>query len=236
MRNVVILLPTYSGVPSAETAESIRSLGANIPLLKLPNCSDVSLARSRLFTKAVELLRSEPRFDVVLCVDDDMVFGPVEAQTVITLARERQCGVSAVYTAAAGFVCATPMPGVAGRYLTGLGFLAVPVPLLLNLADRLAPVRGPLGELLPFATSGPRYDLDPPQWEPEDFSFTRRIGGVHLAPVAVGHCKKVPLWPDDETLARVQAGLLDAPEPANTEPLSSRATPREFQSPVEKAS
>lgn len=209
MRKTWILMPCYSGEPAEQTRHSLRALGRNVPVLTIPHCSDVSLARARLFTEAVDKLRNAPeehRADVVLCIDDDIEFSAVDAQAVVDLARARQCAVSAVYVNATHQICAAPLDGVPGRFLVGLGFCAVPVPLLFNLADRLSPVQGPTGSVLPFCTSGPNYSLNPPRWECDDYSFARLIGGAHLAPIAVGHVKRVGLWPDEQTINQVQAG------------------------------
>ncbi|NJK42323.1 MAG: hypothetical protein HC937_00630 [Aquincola sp.] len=173
-----------------------------------------------MFSECVDKLRNAPeeqRADVVLCIDDDIEFGAVDAQTIVDMARQRQAAVSAVYVNTTHAICAAPLEGVPGRYLVGLGFCAVPVPLLLNLAARLTPVQGPTGMVLPWCTSGPNYSTEPPRWECDDYSFSRLIGGAVLAPIAVGHVKRVGLWPDEQTIAQVQTGVVDTTPEAKRE-------------------
>jgi hypothetical protein len=207
MTRTLVVLPSYSGRPDPRTTASIRALkGCHV--MQLPGCSDVSLARNRVLSLVLTNLSEFPTVDKLLMVDDDIVFGPDDAEQLLAEAHVLNAPVSAVYTNAQGFVCARRMNN--DLYLTGLGFFAMPLELLVELSERLEPCEGPEGPIFPFCTSGPALDRGKRIWESDDFSFCRRLGGVHLMPLAVGHCKTVPLYPDEETIRRVAADELFA--------------------------
>lgn len=177
--------------------------------MQLPGCSDVSLARNRLLSLALTNLSEMPNIDMLLLLDDDIVFGPDDAAQLVAKARELNAPVSAVYTNIQGFVCAKRMNN--DMYLTGLGFMALPVEALVELSERLEACEGPEGPIFPFCTSGPALERGKRIWESDDFSFCRRLGGVGLMPLAVGHCKNVPLYPDEDTIKRVANDEIFAP-------------------------
>jgi hypothetical protein len=200
MKRTLILLPTYSGSPEQETQDSLKAL-KGVPVLRLPGCSDVTLARNRLLTQAVEMVRANSEIETLLCLDDDIVFSVSDAEGVVNLSRNMRLPVSAVYTSVQQKICAMSFE-LTGLHLAGMGFLAIPSVLLLELAERLEPCLGPEGDILPFCTSGPWFNGRRNIWQSDDYSFCRRLGGVYLAPIAVGHVKKVPLYPDEVSVQR----------------------------------
>jgi hypothetical protein len=216
---VVVAVPTYSGHLRPECEASIAKLQGSW-LMKVSGCSDVSQARSGLYTKVVRQFHAKA--DVMLCVDDDIAFSVDVAERVISRSLETGRAVSAVYGTNTGHICASRMAGPmfapTGErlWLTGLGFTAVPMPLLVELARLLELVIMQDGTAYPFSTSGPFVWGDESQWFADDYSFCRRLGGVILEPVEVAHMKVVGTLPDEETLRRLAAN-----EPLDRDPRPS---------------
>lgn len=207
---VLVLMPTYSGAPDMGCRNSLAKLRPG-QVMQQSGISDVTLARNRLFTSAVDYCDRFSQFDVVLCVDDDMVFDADVAHHIIETARTTGRPASAVYAAVDGHIAAAKLEGLQpdrlGRptWLVGLGFCAIPIAALRALRATLAPVAiNEHQRIYAFCTSGPSPDGR--YWESEDFSLCRRLGGVQLEAAAVGHVKRIPIWPDDATLARVAEG------------------------------
>lgn len=227
MHGVVVALPVY-GAPSRVTIQSIRSLGA-VRTFELHGCSDIAMARNRLLTSVLEETKGTDA-DVVLCVDADMVFTRETVEDLVGRARSTGRAWSAIYASASGHLCAAlredleewvdPVTQVTYHaYLAGMGLMAIPLELLRALAQKRKPIRGPKGMIYPLCTTGPRYtdahgQPMVPYWESEDYSLSRRLGGVLLAPVSAGHEKPIPLWPDDATVETLARGgrLVQEPE------------------------
>lgn len=169
--------------------------------------ADVSLARNIALSGACKALRSSaqgPR-DVVLMVDDDMLFTVTDAEDLAEHARRTNVAASAMYATTLGTLAATRLQTPEGepqRWAAGLGLLAIPGPLLLELQDR--------SEAFEFMNE-PHHGFtwshaaNGNYWS-EDYTLCRRLGGVHLLPIAVGHIKLVPLYPDEETIACIRDG------------------------------
>jgi hypothetical protein len=178
--------------------------------------TDVTLARNLALSAAVNA-RSSRRggdFDMVLMVDDDMVFSWEQASQLVNHARLRNVAASAMYGTTMGTLAATRLksgPGEDQRWATGLGLLAVPMRLLLDLAERSEQFDFNGTKNWGFTWSlahGGNY------WS-EDFTLCRRLGGVHLLPIAIGHLKTIPIYPDEETVQCVREGRRLVGELAN---------------------
>lgn len=168
--------------------------------------SDVTLARNLGLSAVCRGLRGFPgRFDLVVLVDDDMVFKLDDVERLRDAAHETNFAASAMYANEAGELCAVPLSN--GRWATGLGLLAVPAWLIEKLALFSESFTFQSDTCWGFTESkcdGGRY------WS-EDFSLCRRLGGVLLLPLPIGHRKTVTVYPNVETVDRVRLhrGLLD---------------------------
>lgn len=205
MQNLILVTSSNRGAEkhTARLFAALESLGA--AHVKQDGSPDVAFARCMALTAACGVLRARPERAAVVMMDDDMVC-PVE--TVAELARRaidsgKAC--SAVYATQSGHLAATRWKvdgeqrrDVDGRmlWLVGLGLIAVPRELLLEVdeASEKFTYRGQV--LTAFCGS---Y-AEGGDWWGEDYDLSRNLGGVRLEPLAVGHIKKMPLWPDEETL------------------------------------
>lgn len=202
-------------------------------LLSATGVADVALARNQVFTAALQsIARENLPTDVLLLVDDDVVFDLNAATKLVSLARETGEAWSAAYATKDSMLAATPLDWNAARLdglrMVGLGLCAVPLGKFTELAQKLGAVVGPSGQgVIPFCQCRvvvPEHDKVP-RWCSEDYWFCRAIGGVRLAPhVAAGHLKTVPLWPDAETLRRLAEGI-PLGEPKDESPPSEPPAP-----------
>ena len=199
MKNTIVVVSSNREMEKAtkETLQQLADLGALI--LLETGSSDVAFARCRALSWACETLREHPERDVVLMLDDDMDVPTETAQTLFqeALIRGRAC--SAVYATLNSKVAAARWPERPGLWLVGLGCVAIPRALLLELEERAESFEVNGRFYSAFTWSGPEDG----SWIAEDFRLSKNLGGVHLCPLAVGHIKKGALWPDDETLARL---------------------------------
>lgn len=202
----------------------LTSAGARFVLQQ--GCADVAYARNEALSGACALIDAQPLdFDTVLMLDDDMTFTLADAQHLVDSARETGIAASGMYCASAEHLAAfrwgTRVDGQ-GRELwqVGLGFIAIPVNALLQMRAESTPLR--VYKKAPcwaFTWCGaelvesPRPDAW--EWVAEDFRLCRRLGGVHLLAVGVGHIKPIELLVSEETLEHVRRG----------DPLPVRPTP-----------
>ena len=200
--------PLQEGTRHAVTA----MVHAGAAFLEQTGSADVSLARNIALTEACDTIRRlgsavEPRrIDTILMVDDDMWVTLEQAQELIEHSRQHTRPASAMYATTAGTIAAMRfgLDPTNGRQLwtTGLGCLAIPRPHLERL--RMVSERFTMHDrtYYGFTSSG----VDSGQYWSEDYTLTKRLGGVHLLPMAVGHFKVIPLYPDEETIACVREG------------------------------
>ncbi len=144
-------------------------------------------------------------FDTVLMVDDDMAFTLEQAQELVSASRESGVPASAMYATMMGTLAATRLytpPGNPQRWLVGLGLLAIPFALLQEVAKRSEQFEAHGVEHVEFTWTA-AYDG---VWCAEDYTLCRRLGGVHLLPIAVGHVKLMPIYPDEETVHLIATG------------------------------
>jgi hypothetical protein len=186
-----------------ETRASLQVLRrAGAGFLLQAGVPDVAMARCQALSFACEALRGDAADrSVVLMLDDDMEVDLDAAQAVVTQARIRKCATAAAYATKMTTLAGTrwkdsPTPG---RWLVGLGCVAIPSRLLLHL-EKLSESFEIQGKVYSaFTWCGPEKGT----WVAEDYRLSMRLGGVHLLPIAVGHVKKATLLPDDETLQRI---------------------------------
>lgn len=214
MNRTVIAISYNRSMQEGTRACLMALMNAGAQLVQQTGSADVALARNMALTMAlrslVTLNRSEKlapaeHFDTVLMVDDDMVFTLAQAQELVTHARETGVGASAMYATMNGTLAATRLftpPPEPQRWLVGLGLLAIPGALLQKVA-KASPAFDIHGEQqAEFTWSATMRG----RWYSEDYTLCRRLGGVHLLPIAVGHLKTVPLYPHEETVTCIAEG------------------------------
>jgi hypothetical protein len=210
MRNTLILTVTHRGL-SDETYESIIKTDCR-SVLKIKGQACIDRARSIGFDKALQAFRAlddarnsdphgpvaDPDNDVLLCVDDDMVFSPHDAQNLVDHCRKTKHPVSALAVNSHGELTHKPWPSLVrseaiqtDRYATGLAFMAVPR----RPFERIAETLPKCGDIRVWCLTGPNPTF-PGQWIGEDYAFCQLWAGVHLLPsVQVGHVKSTVLYP-----------------------------------------
>jgi hypothetical protein len=216
MKKSIIVMSSNREMEAA-TKKTLQALtdGGALVLLETGS-SDVAFARCRALSWACETLREYPERDVVLMLDDDMEVPAETAQRLVDEARSRGRACSAVYATLNSKVAAARWHERPGLWLVGLGCVAIPRALLLELEERAESFEVNGRFYSAFTWSGPEEG----SWVAEDFRLSKSLGGVHLCPLAVGHIKKGALWPDDETLAR----LADS-SPPQANALAAAASP-----------
>jgi hypothetical protein len=195
MQRTVIVLVTHRGLAD-DTAECVAKLGCP-SIIKVKGCPDQSKGRSMSIDAAFDKT-SGTAIDTVLLLDDDQIFDQKTVLDLVEHSRTTQECCSGVTVTADGKLCARPLsqlvriPGSPVRWLTGLGCLAVPRARLVKLRDTLPKTAG----ITHWCRSGPHPDY-PGEWFPNDFWFCHHFGGVLLIPLAFGHLKFMPIWPDE---------------------------------------
>jgi hypothetical protein len=211
VKNSIIVMSSNRELEMATkaTLQNLANLGAL--LLMETGSADVAFARCRALSWACEKLREYPERDVVLMLDDDMDVPADTAQALVDHARTLGRACSAVYATLTAKVAASRWPEHPGLWLVGLGCVAIPRALLLELEERSESFELNGRFYSAFTWCGP----DSGSWVAEDFRLSINLGGVHLCPLPVGHIKKGALWPDDGTIERLARGV---PPPASLQP------------------
>lgn len=199
MKNTLIVMSSNREMEEAtrQTVANLAQAGA-IRLMETGS-SDVALARCRALSWACEQLRKFTDRDVVLMLDDDMEVPTETAQLLAAKARELGRPCSAAYATPTASLAAMPWRERPGAWLVGLGCVAIPRTVLLDLESKAEKFRFMDRELTAFTWSGPQDG----EWVSEDYRLSMNLGGVHLMPVAVGHIKKGSIWPDEATLRNI---------------------------------
>jgi len=135
-------------------------------------------------------------------MDDDMAVYESTAQQLIDRSRELGRAVSGAYATKTSKLAAAHWKAKPGLWLVGLGCLAIPRALLLELEQRSESFESG-GRFMSEFTWTCAEDGG---WIAEDYRLSMQLGGVHMEPVPLGHVKKGVLWPDDETLAALAKG------------------------------
>jgi hypothetical protein len=199
VKNTIIAMSSNREIETAtkKSLQDLTDLGALV--LLETGSSDVAFARCRALSWTCDMLREHAERDVVLMLDDDMDVPVETAQALVAEARRTGRACSAVYATLRSKVAAARWSERPGLWLVGLGCVAIPRALLLELEERSESFEVNGRFYSAFTWSGPEDG----SWVAEDFRLSKNLGGVTLCPLAVGHIKKGALWPDDETLARL---------------------------------
>src|SRR5258706_14412186 len=199
MKNTIVVMSSNREIErqTKSTLQDLANLGAM--LLMETGSADVAFARCRALSWACEKLREYPERDVVLMLDDDMDVPADTAHPLTDRARELGRACSAVYATLTSKVAAARWPDHPGLWLVGLGCVAIPRALLLDLEERSESFEVNGRFYSAFTWSGPEGG----NWIAEDFRLSKNLGGLELGPLAVGHIKKGALGPEDETLAHL---------------------------------
>lgn len=203
MNKTIVLVSSNReiSIKTQDTLAALGQLGARRLLQR--GSPDVAFARCQALTWACNALRDEPERDMVLMLDDDIWAESDVAQALVDAARERGRACSAVYTTVTGKLAASRWPHDPGLWLTGLGCLAIPAKLLLELEQA-----APSFEMQGHVYSGFTWCVpEKGQWIAEDYRLCMNLGGVHLLPLKVAHMKTWPLWPNENTLKKVAEGV-----------------------------
>lgn len=198
MKNTIVLMSSNREMEK-QTAQSLDEL-ARLGAIRMVErgSPDVAFARCRALSWVCDQLRERPERETVLMIDDDMVVPADVAQHLVEESRRRGVACSAVYTTLNAKIAGERWKD--GRWLVGLGCLAIPRELVLQLEleSESFEIQGNVHSA--FTWCGPENG----KWIAEDFRLCMRLGGVHLCPVMVGHVKKWELWPDDEAMAKLK--------------------------------
>jgi len=226
MKNTIVVMSSNREVEkqTKHTLQNLANLGAI--LLMETGSADVAFARCRALSWACDKLREYPDRDIVLMLDDDMDVPAETAQAVADKARELGRACSAVYATLTAKVAAARWAEHPGLWLVGLGCVAIPRALLLDLEERSESFELNGRFYSAFTWCGPEKG----GWVAEDFRLSINLGGVHLCPLAVGHIKKGALWPDDETLEQL-ANERPLGAPAATKPPGAASPSLQQQQP-----
>lgn len=207
MKNVIIAIATNRPIASDTQRCLSELMQAGAKKLTSEGSSDVAYARNVTLSFVVREFEKNPELNVALLIDDDMLFNLAQAVELCTHALAHGCAASAVYSTAISEIAATTRWAPEGKWLAGLGFLAIPRQALLELAE-LSPSFEMRGHKIWEFTRSALHVVDGhSRWYGEDYWLCARLGGVDVLPIAVGHLKTVPLVPDEETLRRVRERL-----------------------------
>ena len=201
--NTTLVLVSSNREPEPETKKTLVAFQkAGALLLREMGSADVAYARNRALSFACDTLRDHAEVQTVLMMDDDMAVQVADAQRLITRSRELGRAVSGVYATKTEHIAGCLWKGHEPYWLVGLGCVAIPRPLLLELEARAESFES-AGRFISEFTWACAEDGG---WVAEDYRLSMQLGGVVMEPVALGHVKKGVLWPDEETIARVARG------------------------------
>jgi len=200
MKNTLIVMSS-NREPEKQTRDALAELSSLGALVLIETGSaDVTFARCRALTWACDVLRRHPERDTVLMLDGDMEVPAHVAQALVDTAREHGRACSAAYATLTSTVAASRWEGHPGLWLVGLGCLAIPRALLLELESRAEVFSIRDMSYRAFTWCGP----DRGSWIPEDYRLSINLGGALLCPLSVGHIKKGSIWPDENTLDQLE--------------------------------
>lgn len=189
---VLILCPSRGGLESSRCMASVRrclELGARVETVE--GCSDQVGARNILFSRGLAAADT----DVLLLLDDDVEFSVDDARTLCEHSLRCNDAVTGVYQLANGQVAIEPLDAKPGRYLSGLGFMAVARENLATVASGMPVVQvGKTGQKWPLlcAIAARPMDDGTLRYTPIDHWFCLTMGGVLVNPdVIVAHNVRV---------------------------------------------
>lgn len=224
MRNLIVLLSSNREIHPATTdsVRKLRELGASyIAQLGSP---DVALARNLALSAAAAAFQKHDALELVLMIDDDMLFEVAQAQEIAARVLETRHAASGVYATMGKTTACTRDPALIselfgnvaarGEWLAGLGFLCIHRRRVLELAESSEPF---LWQGKPCWEFTKTHVLPgSKRWWSEDYWLSVRLGGVEVLPMGIGHLKTIPIYPDDATLDLIRRGAplpTDDPSP-----------------------
>lgn len=193
MKNLLIVVSTNRGLSDATKMAIEAQRGNGAKYVEQQGCSDVALARNLALTMAVTVCVENKEIDTILMVDDDITFGHKEVLKIVETSRQLNLPVSACVATVQGNLSGRPV----SKHLweTGLSFLAIPRNKLFDLVAKSKTIKLPVeGDFYVFTWCG----VEGNAWISEDYRLCRRLGGVKLEPIRVGHLKRVPIWIGEE--------------------------------------
>jgi predicted small secreted protein len=191
VKDILVVVSTNRGI-DRQTEECINPLVLErAEMIKQMGTSDVALARNIALTQAWNVLASHKNLKTVLMIDDDMVFSKEDAYRVVKKSQDENVPVAGAFITQRGALAAKPWSKT--MWQTGLAFLAIPADMLIDVAKRSKTVNTG-EEVVVFTWSGEENG----EWVPEDYRLCRRLGGVKILPVSIGHLKMTALYPPSE--------------------------------------
>lgn len=172
-------------------------------------CSNIALSRNRVLTGALRECERRPDREVLLLFDDDMSFSLADVEMLCRKALSLERPVSGVYRKKrADELCARPEISYgSNRWITGLGFMAVPLKALSEIAQQsyMTTHEPPLFCIVQSGHMGEIKSLDRVEWLNEDAWFCHRFEGVSLCTdVVLGHETTGFMLPTSDDVNRLE--------------------------------
>ncbi|HLO20159.1 MAG TPA: hypothetical protein VK192_06665 [Sphingomicrobium sp.] len=194
MKDSLILCSTNRGV-FQQTRKLINSLKDKGALyMEQSGTSCVALARNLALTTACQALDEAPCAKTLVMLDDDMDAQAAVVQELVAMSRKLKQACSATYTTATGTISHSPAPQLGkGLWFAGLGMIAIPRAAILRVRDESPTFK--VGTRIGVRAFTEARMIDG-EWSSEDYTLSRRLGGVVLLPIAAGHLKVQSLQPN----------------------------------------
>lgn len=187
-----------------ETRQCVDALAcADIPTIMNIGCADIALARNMDITRGLERANEEG-IDVLVLIDDDMVFNVEQVKQIAEHAYGADHPVSGIYIMKNRDLVVWRIPDTK-LFVGGMGFMAVSVKLLNERVKTLKKFTWKDSWAYEFCVAGPVDGV----WRQEDKCFCEVFGGVELAPIIVAHMKVMPMMPDRPSMERILRELFD---------------------------
>jgi hypothetical protein len=191
MKDVLVVISSHYGIDPRSNGCVQALIESGASLIHQVGSSCVATARNLALTSACSSLKAYPHFNTVLMIDDDMVFTVNDVLQIVELSVNSKRAVSGIYVNAEG---GATLKTIDNLILSGLGMLAIPKDLLLDIESKSESVNG----MRVFTW----VDTENGEWITEDFRLTLRLGGVILCPVKIGHLKKIVIYPSDFVIGK----------------------------------
>lgn len=178
--------------------KKVYSLKPNA-LVEVNGISDVALARNAQLTDTEQVWEDN---SVILMLDDDIDISTSEAALDIyeLISRAITSGrpTSALYVDRDGKPTCSPFPDKPGKWLAGLGVMAIPVQCLRDLKKLSVETSARGKRITCYTASKPMNINNKWEWSSEDYTLCMYLGGVNLEPdLRFGHRKMLPIFPSD---------------------------------------
>lgn len=201
-KRIIILTVSHHG----EEAQMRKCLSAAMTagtglLLIDEGASEVAFARNLILTRLLDELPPNSVREVATCIDDDISFTLANLLKLADEAWTSGNPTAGIYVNGQGQIQAE----LNGKnWETGLGFFAIPIPVLRAAASRISRVKHrayPPG-IYPFCQSGIHPET-PEEWCPEDKWLCRTLRPVAIGSVIAAHIRKIGLEPTSDSVADV---------------------------------